>query len=283
MLVLEEIEMLELPEALVMARQLSETLQGKQIAAVIAVQTPHKLTWYKGDPQKYPEMLAGKRMGPAAGRGALVVVQAEKATLVFGDGVNLRYHAKGSARPEKHQLLIEFTDSSALSAVVQMYGGIVCFDDGIYDNPYYRAALEKPAVLTPAFSREYFDSLLGVPEVAKLSLKAFLATEQKIPGVGNGVLQDILWAARLHPRKKVSTLSKKEQDQLFDATKTRLADMAAGGGRDTEKDLFGKSGGYICQLSKNTVGKPCPVCRTLIKKEAYLGGSVYYCEGCQKG
>jgi formamidopyrimidine-DNA glycosylase len=31
----------------------------------------------------------------------------------------------------------------------------------------------------------------------------------------------------------------------------------------------------------NTVGKPCSVCRTFIKKEAYLGGSIYICDGCQ--
>lgn|GEM_PF-2077218 len=30
--------------------------------------------------------------------------------------------------------------------------------------------------------------------------KAFLATEQRIPGLGNGVLQDILWTARIHPK-----------------------------------------------------------------------------------
>jgi hypothetical protein len=34
-------------------------------------------------------------------------------------------------------------------------------------------------------------------EVKKLSLKALLATEQRIPGLGNGVLQDILFKARM--------------------------------------------------------------------------------------
>ena len=31
----------------------------------------------------------------------------------------------------------------------------------------------------------------------------------------------------------------------------------------------------------NTVGQPCPVCGSIIKKKAYLGGAIYYCEGCQ--
>jgi formamidopyrimidine-DNA glycosylase len=58
--------------------------------------------------------------------------------------------------------------------------------------------------------------------------------------------------------------------------------MASQGGRDTESDLFGHAGRYKTILSKNTVNKPCPVCGTMINKEAYMGGSVYYCEKCQR-
>jgi formamidopyrimidine-DNA glycosylase len=274
--------MLEYPEARVISQQLNRAIQGKTIASVVAAQTPHKLTWYKGDPQGYVAMLTGKKVGPAEGRGAMVVVQVQDATLVFSDGVNLRFHPASEARPTKHQLLIEFSDNCALSAVVQMYGGIVCFGPEGYDNLFYQAALEKPAVLTPAFDLPYFLSLTEPPAVRKLSLKAFLATEQRIPGLGNGVLQDILFNANLHPRKKVSTLTDKKKEILYHSVEVGFTRMIEGGGRDTEKDLFGRSGGYISKLSKNTAGRPCPVCQTPIKKEAYLGGSVYFCEKCQK-
>jgi formamidopyrimidine-DNA glycosylase len=58
--------------------------------------------------------------------------------------------------------------------------------------------------------------------------------------------------------------------------------MADQGGRDTEMDLFGCPGGYKTILSKFTVDKPCLVCGTVIKKEPFMGGSIYYCGGCQK-
>ena len=58
--------------------------------------------------------------------------------------------------------------------------------------------------------------------------------------------------------------------------------MTFEGGRDTERDLFGCLGGYKTRLGKNTAGKPCPVCGDIIKKEAYMGGSIYYCPTCQK-
>jgi len=63
--------------------------------------------------------------------------------------------------------------------------------------------------------------------------------------------------------------------------KSVLHEMAERGGRDTERDLYGCPGGYTTTLSKNTVDMPCPSCGTIIKKAAYLGGSIYYCEGCQ--
>jgi formamidopyrimidine-DNA glycosylase len=274
--------MLELPEAIVISQQLNQTIQGKRIERTSAAQTAHKLTWYKGDPQKYPQMLSGEIIGNSAGLGALVMIQSANSRLIFSDGVNLRFHAPGYPRPAKHQLLVEFSDSSALSAVVQMYGGIVCFVDDDYDNPYYKAAVEKPGVLSGAFTTSYFDGLISSPEVQKLSLKAFLATEQRIPGLGNGVLQDILFNARMHPRKKSSTLNDKDKEILYKSVVSTLTEMVAQGGRDTEKDLLGENGGYITKLSRNTAGRPCPVCATAIQKEAYLGGSIYYCPACQK-
>jgi formamidopyrimidine-DNA glycosylase len=118
--------------------------------------------------------------------------------------------------------------------------------------------------------------------VQKLSAKAFLATEQRIPGLGNGVLQDLLYLAKVHPKQKVRDLSAKERESIFSSLKNTLAEMTAQGGRDTEKDLFGRPGGYKTRLSKNTAGKACPVCSSPIIKESYLGGSIYYCAGCQK-
>ena len=73
-------------------------------------------------------------------------------------------------------LLIEFDDHSALSASVQMYGGIGVFPEGKLDNIYYRVAKEKPSPLTQAFDRTYFYGIIFLQDVQKLSLKALLAT-----------------------------------------------------------------------------------------------------------
>lgn len=274
--------MIELPEAVSLARQLTETISGKKIAGVVAGLSPHKFAWYHGDPQDYDALLRGKTIDSALAHGGMVEIGTGDAVLLFTDGVTLRFHAGDEPRPKKHQLLVEFEDGTALSASVQMYGGLWCFREGEFENHYYDAARSKPSPLSDEFDRAYFDSLITAIEVQKLSAKTFLATEQRIPGLGNGVLQDILYIAGIHPKRQIGTLSDGEREALFQSVKSTLKEMTAQGGRDTTKDLFGNPGGYSTRLSQNTVDKPCPVCGGTIVKQAYMGGSIYFCNGCQK-
>ncbi len=273
--------MLEIPEAAFIAGQIRQELSGKKISTVITGYTPHKLAWFYGEPESFADLLRGKSVDGAAGYGGLVEIASGPVRMLFGDGVNLRFHEKGEARPKKHQLLVEFQDGSALSASVQMYGGIGAYEEGSLDNPYYLAACQKPSPLTADFSEDYFFGLATAPEVQKLSAKAFLATEQRVPGLGNGVLQDILYNAGIHPKKKIKDLSGQEQSTLYKAVKSTLTAMTEQGGRDTEKDLYGRPGGYKTRLSKNTVNQAFGKCGGTIRKESYLGGSIYYCDGCQ--
>ena len=114
-----------------------------------------------------------------------------------------------------------------------------------------------------------------------MSAKAFLATDQHFPGIGNGVIQDILFNAKINPRTQISTLTDKEKDSLYSCTVETLSKMEKSGGRNTEVDIYGKNGTYKTLMSKETYSKPCPICCSSIVKETYLGGSVYYCPNCQ--
>lgn len=273
--------MLELPEACTIANQINNTILGKKIIRVVANHSPHKFAWYFGDPQNYNSLLTGKTIDEANSYGSMVEIKTGDAVMLFGDGAALRFYNEDVKIPDKHQLLIQFEDSTTLIVSVQMYGGLWCFKGGEFDNPYYKVAKEKPSPLAVEFDKGYFLNLLSVPDIEKLSSKALLATEQRIPGLGNGVLQDILYEAKIHPRKKVNTFSDQDRENLFYAIKSVLEKMALQGGRDTEKDLFGQPGGYKTKLSKKTFNSPCAICGGIIKKENYLGGSIYYCEGCQ--
>jgi len=273
--------MIELPEAGSLAQQLNETIAGKRIINVTAAQHPHKFAWYYGDPQSYHGLLHDKVISKTVSHGGLIEIMVDDACILFGDGVNLSYYKEGEKRPVKHQLHIEFEDHSSIIASVQMYGGLFAYPAGQNVNPYYLTAKEKTNPLSQSFDEAYFNNVIS-QSIKGLSLKAFLAAEQRIPGLGNGVLQDILFNAKLHPKKKLNTLTDSEVQALFCSIKTTLAEMAVNRGRDTERDLFGCSGGYKTILSKNTLDKPCSTCEGAIKKEAYMGGSIYFCPTCQK-
>ncbi|MCD7936157.1 MAG: endonuclease VIII [Tannerellaceae bacterium] len=284
--------MIEIPEALHLAGQINEVLTGKRISLVIADHTPHKFTFYSGDTSQYENLLVGKTITQGTARGGMVEIKAEDALLILTDGVVIRYYEPDGNLPDRYQMLIGFEDNSYLVFSVRMYGGIWCIPENRKDKPvsyfkgslheYYEGALNKPQVLSDAFSREYFMGLIQKEEKQKKSLKAFLATEQTIPGLGNGVLQDILYIARLHPKKKVQELTQEQKERLFQTVKENLKEVYQKQGRNTETDLFGKKGEYIPFLSKDTAGKSCNRCDSTIQKESYLGGSIYYCPGCQK-
>lgn len=272
--------MLELPEAYAISRQITETLRGKTIVSAQANASPHGFAWFYGDPTLYPGLLAGRTLGEAAPAAGQVQLAASGVTLLFADGVNLRYYAPGAKRPQKHQLLLEFDDDSALAASVQMYGGLWAYPDGMNDNPYYLVTQRKPSPLTEAFDAAYFETILREAKPS-LSVKALLATEQRIPGLGNGVLQDILFLSGLHPQRRMETVDDSARGRLFDTLKATLRAMADQGGRDTEKDLLSKPGGYRTLLSRKTWQFPCPQCGGPIERKAYLGGNVYFCGVCQ--
>lgn len=274
--------MIELPEAMAIAQQINQTIKGKRIKTVTAAYSPHKFAWYHDSPENYSDILLNKVICKAESYGGFIEINVEDTIILLGDGANLRFHNSGEKRPEKHQLLIEFEDLSALSVTIQMYGGIWCFKEGDFQNIYYEISKSKKSPLSNDFNKEFFNDIISAPGVEKLSAKALLATEQRIPGIGNGSLQDILYNAGIHPKKKVKTFTDDEKEMLFNSIKTTIKEMVDKGGRDTERDLFGSPGSYKTKLSKNTFNKPCLTCGTLIKKENYMGGSIYYCSECQK-
>jgi formamidopyrimidine-DNA glycosylase len=279
--------MMELPEFHVVGKQIDETLKGKEIERVVANLSPRKWAWFKGDPASYNGRLSGKTINGAVGQDSHIDISIDNACLSITPP--LRYHEDGKDIPKKHQLLLEFTDGSVASSAIQMWGSYYLYegdeipaDDHPGDMDELRRNDWKPSPLTEDFTKTYFENMVNDEESQKTSVKGMLATKQRIPGVGNGVIQDILWKAGLHPRLPVAELNSEEVDALYRALRDVLRDMTEKGGRDTERDLFWNFGGYKTILSKNTMNDPCPSCGGKIERKSYLGGNVYFCSNCQR-
>ncbi len=273
--------MIELPEALTIGRQADEALTGKRIALVNQGNSPHAWAWYSGSSAEYEERLVGQRVEGAGGALKFVCLRMSNGyELTVGDmGGRILYHADESSLPAKRHLLVGFEDGSYLSVAIQGWGGMFLWSREEAAAQRAKAGIDP---LSPELTVARLAALMAeYDENGKASAKAFLVQHPPVGGIGNGCLQDILFHARIHPTRKLSTLGKAEVKALHSAVRATLRAMVDGGGRDTERDLHGAPGGHTPLLDKRALGRPCPACGAAIEKRAYLGGAIYYCARCQ--
>jgi formamidopyrimidine-DNA glycosylase len=276
--------MLEIPEAYVLAEQAKKVLTGKKILRAAANSHPHAFAAYSGDPDSYGRMLAGKvASGASFGLDKTCGCHVK---IICGDytvavNASIRYYGPGEAPASKHQLLIEFDDNSCVCCTVQIWGSLLCYPAGGADISGSDMRAPIPSPLVDAFELGFFLNLFDAARPA-LSVKACLTSEQRLPGLGNGVMHDILYNARIHPKRKIGAIDGANRERLFHSVKATIRYMAERGGRDTQKDLYGNPGGYKTILSSRTAGMPCRTCGSRIIKEMYLGGNIYYCPACQQ-
>ena len=81
--------MIELPEAINLAKQMRETVRGKTVSAVYPPSSPHKFCWFNHEPEEYQALLAGHTVTGAAGFGIFSELEFDGGVrLCFNDGVN---------------------------------------------------------------------------------------------------------------------------------------------------------------------------------------------------
>lgn len=274
--------MIEMPEAYTLGRQMDEALRGKEFIRYEQGELRHKFLWLIPPPEQASARLAGKRIRGASSYGRSIYLHiGDEHMLWFGDiGGRLLYHPAAGPLPAKYHLRWDFSDGTSLSFTLQMWG-IVRLMDNVRPG-------EKPAKevgippLSAEFTLERFNQLLeAYPEKNSKGVKGFLVTSQHMNGGGNSYAQDILFRARLSPKRKIPEISAPEREQLYQAIQETMRLAIAVGGREDERDLFDQPGSYRRVMSSQTAGSPCPACGTLIQKIAYLGGACYLCPQCQ--
>ena len=277
--------MFELPEVTVLAGQLKAEVTGQRVRGCVRGNSPHKFVFYGGgEPAEYESLVVGKTLGPATARAKWIFIPLEPGyVLAWGEfGGRLLLHDPGARLPAKHHLLLELDDGRSISAVTQMWGFFeVLAEAKVAEHKYAGVIGVTPT--DDAFTYDYWQELIGeyAAKSTKKSVKALLTQDATIPGVGNSYLQDILFQARLHPKRPVADLSAAEGKALYEALTGVMAEAIAGGGRDDEVDLYGQHGGYRRVMDRKAAGQPCSRCGTTVEKIQYLGGACYLCPSCQ--
>ena len=119
----------------------------------------------------------------------------------------------------------------------------------------------------------------------RAQIKPLLLDQKIVSGIGNIYVDEILYDARLHPRRKANTLSGEEWKRLQAAIRKNLADGVAHRGTTVRlyKDVLGRPGehqNYLRVFEKH--GKPCPACEGNIVREKVGGRPTHFCPSCQR-
>jgi formamidopyrimidine-DNA glycosylase len=278
--------MIEMPEAVTISRQMNQTLTGKTISKFGRGNKTHKFLWLNRADEEYASILPGLTVTGASSFGRSIYLYLGDHMLWWSDtGGKLLYHEPGAKLPKNYHLGWEFEDGSALTFAMQMWGGVKLLAQADFgEKPNDETGVEP---LSPAFTLEKFNEMLDeYPDKTSKGIKGFLvATGHAIPnhiaGLGNAIVQDILFHAKISPKRKNMNIQPEEREKLFEAINSTVAEAIQLGGRYDEVDHFGNKGGYIRLMDSKTVDTPCTRCGTDIKKISYLGGACYLCPNCQ--
>jgi formamidopyrimidine-DNA glycosylase len=115
-------------------------------------------------------------------------------------------------------------------------------------------------------------------------LKPALMDQAIIAGIGNIYACEILWAARLMPRRRVESLLAENYEALaLSITDVLVRAIAAGGATlDDYRGTSGEMGNFNLDFSAYArEGEACRRCRFRIATERLLGRITYWCPKCQ--
>lgn len=181
--------------------------------------------------------------------------------------------------PEKYRLVFDFTDGTCLAVNFWWFGyAFHVKHDELNTIPMF--ARLGPNVLD--ITLEDFSALLG-SQKGKTKIKAFLLDQSRLAGIGNAYIHDILFLARLHPNRLVTSLSDAERTGLYNAIQDGLRPSLKKGGAFYETNLYGQKGGFLMEdvLIGYREGNACPHCGTSIVKIRTGSTSSFICPTCQ--
>jgi formamidopyrimidine-DNA glycosylase len=136
-----------------------------------------------------------------------------------------------------------------------------------------------PDALDPSLTFETFEQRL---RRHRGELKNTLRNQAFVSGIGNAYSDEILYAARLRPFRRVSTLSSPERRALYDAVRTTLADAVKTVRSQYEArkhPLHKQDRSFLKIHGKNKT--QCPRCGHRVSVIHSGGEATYFCRGCQ--
>jgi formamidopyrimidine-DNA glycosylase len=278
---------IEFPEAYILSKQMSKVLEGKEIIGydLHDCEKLQKIGFINKDSSDF-NRLCGCKIESIVARGTVVLVKLDnEMNLLLAPeyGGKILYHTREKTIPSKFHLRLCFKDNTILTVTLTGMGVIQALKNEELGRSYVYERDFSTTISTldtEEFTYENFSKALADKNVNVKS--ALVGKDATIVGLSNSAFQDILYHARIHPKRKASDLNYAEKHALYDAIKLVVQERIKLGGKDQFTDLHGKQGTYIPAMGPNMKDKACPACGAQVEKMSLGGGQAYFCPSCQR-
>jgi formamidopyrimidine-DNA glycosylase len=270
----------ELPDLVHIQKVLNASLPGDKVAEV-SVREPIVLR--VAVPGGFAGALAGRTLTTVSRRGPFLILSFVPLELIvhFMLAGRFRLSEPGGASGRPPRALpglcfslrfasgraLEYLDDKRMGKVYLVNAG----DTG--GIPGFRT--QGLDVLSESFTLEAFRRLAAG---RRQQVRVFLMDQTALSAIGNAYADEILFAARLHPKTGCHQLSDEDVERLY----RTVREVLAWGAAEVEaagEPLEVKVRGHMKVRGRH--GQPCPVCGTPIRRAGVLGHDAFFCPRCQ--
>ena len=280
MLQIELVAMPELPEVETVRRTLAPAVGGR----ISTVWTSGLgLHMARKPPEAKLQKLVGARIAAVRRHGKYLLIDTDRPASILvhlGMTGRLRIHDKADP-PVKHTHVVLGLGKRELRfSDARRFGQI---DVVVRGEERSHAGL---GALGPDALDEAIDvaAMLVLAKAKRTTIKAFVLDQAVIAGVGNIYASEALWRAQLRPTMRTQKLTAAAAVRLAAAIR-EVIDRALANGGTTLADFVdadgtaGNNADYLWVYDRKD--RPCPRCRTPIKRSVLQGRATYYCPTCQ--
>ncbi len=270
----------ELPEVETVVRSLAPHITGREVAGA---ELRFEKTLRRPAAYLFSELSGRKVMGLRR-RGKMIVIALEGGpALVFHLKMTGQLMVVPPAEPrDKHvHFILSFAsgDRELRFRDVRKFGFLRCLETGcVAEAPEMAGLGPEPLDIG---RREFASIFAG----RRGRMKSLLLDQRRIAGIGNIYADEILFAARIHPRTSAARLKAADFDRLWTEMRRILKRAIAAKGTSISdyRDADGQEGGFQERLKVyGRAGEPCPRCKTPIRRLVVGGRGTHVCPRCQR-
>jgi formamidopyrimidine-DNA glycosylase len=271
----------ELPEVETIRRALSNMVLGKTIETI---EFSYDKILRDTSEDELNQILSGKSINGILRYGKYLVFEIGEERLISHLRMEGKYFVKHSDEPViKHEhMIIRFTDGTTLRYHDTRKFGTIdlrASTNILTSHPINQLGFEPfDDACTPAYLYKKIHHKI-VP------IKTALLDQTIIAGLGNIYVNEVLFRAKIHPKKQCRRITKRQSELIIKHSNDVLLEAIKQGGTTIRSytSSLGVHGRFQQELYVHgREGDHCEVCHSVIKKIKIGGRGTYYCPTCQQ-